>query len=304
MLLTVNYGVTKADLRRFIIAGTIAYTALVLYFMFYGFNRIDDKINYNQYTFLLIPERILLRFPQLTMSWLYDFGNIAAFIPFGIIIPLMYRIRFRKFIAFFILVISSLEVLQSLTFLGTFDVMDIMSNTLGAVIGFVAYKVGFSPQITFKKLAASAVSVIILFIAIMVVSEAIDYGIHVNERLGPVIPLNELSTSTPIAKDFSTFTVQGKTVKPQFNIFSSDKGKVKEYSYHLNKKNLWLYANFGIPTHGLFNGSYCYSDTKELFNWAIDGSGRKCTPILPYYWDCFDVFLCWVPGYELLYDYA
>ena len=43
MSLTVNYGVTKANLRRFIIAGTIAYTALVLYFMFYGFNRIDEE---------------------------------------------------------------------------------------------------------------------------------------------------------------------------------------------------------------------------------------------------------------------
>lgn len=32
-------------------------------------------------------------------------------------------------------------MLQSLTFLGTFDVMDIISNTLDAMIGFVAYKV-------------------------------------------------------------------------------------------------------------------------------------------------------------------
>ena len=60
-----------------------------------------------------------------------------------------------KFITLFILVISSLEVLHSLTFLGTFDIMDIISNTLGSIIGVVTYKIGFSSEITFKKIVLS-----------------------------------------------------------------------------------------------------------------------------------------------------
>ena len=132
-LLSDNSKVINNRLRWIILAGTIVYAALILYFMFFGFNRLNPKSSYNQYTFLFIPEGIPLRFPELTMSWLYDFGNIAAFIPFGIIFPLLYRIRFRTFIPLFILVIAFLEVLQSLTFLGTFDVMDIISNTLGAI---------------------------------------------------------------------------------------------------------------------------------------------------------------------------
>ncbi|WP_324293215.1 VanZ family protein [Lacrimispora defluvii] len=181
-----NTGVIKSNLRRFIFAGLIVYAILVLYFMFLGFNRTDARINYSEYTFILIPEVIPLRFPELTMSWLYDFGNIAAFIPFGIIFPLLYRIRFRKFISLFVLVISSLEVLQSLTFMGTFDIADIISNTLGAIIGFIAFKVGFSTGITFRKLVASAVSILISIILIIVVSETINYGIHVNETIGQV----------------------------------------------------------------------------------------------------------------------
>lgn len=250
-----NSDVMNAKLRRFILMGMLLYAILILYFMFFGFSRLGHRIDYNQYTFILIPEGVPLRFPELTMSWLFDFGNIAAFIPFGIAIPLLYRTSFRKFITLFILVISSLEVLQSLTFLGTFDIMDIISNTLGAIIGFVAYKVGFRSEITFKKLFASAVSILILFIGIMVVSETMDYAVNVNKRIGPIQALTETNTSTPITKDFLNFKVQGETVQPKFNLLNSGDGISKEYSFRLGKKNLWLYANCGIPDKEVYKGS-------------------------------------------------
>jgi len=260
-----NSEVMKAKLRRFILIGTILYTILVLYFMFLGFSRLDQRFNYNQYTFMLVPEGIPLRFPELTMSWLYDFGNIAAFIPFGIVIPLLYRIRFRKFITLFILMISFLEVLQSLTFMGTFDIMDVISNTLGSIIGFVGYRVGFSSEITFKKLVASAVSILILIIGVMMVSETIDYGVHVNERIGPVQALNEMSIIMPITNSFSTFTVEDEAVQPKFNLFSSNDGISKEYLFNLGKKNLWLYANYGIPDGEEYKGSVTIMINGEEF---------------------------------------
>lgn len=64
----------KTRLRRFILAGAIVYVALVLYFMFFGFNRIDQKIDYNQYIFMLVPERVPLRYPELTILWVCDFS--------------------------------------------------------------------------------------------------------------------------------------------------------------------------------------------------------------------------------------
>lgn len=231
-----NSEVMNAKLSRFILMGTLLYTILILYFMFLGFSRLDHRINNDQYTFMFVPEGVPLRFPKLTMSWLYDFGNIAAFIPFGIVIPLLYRIRFRKFITLFILVISFLEVLQSLTFMGTFDIMDIISNTLGAIMGFVGYRVGFSSEITFKKLVASAVSILMLIVGVMVVSETIDYGVHVNERIGPVQALNEANTTSPITNSFSTFTVEDEVVQPKFNLFDSNDGISKEYLFNLGKK--------------------------------------------------------------------
>lgn len=251
--------------HRFLLAGTVLYTFLVLFFMFFGFDRIGRQIDYNEYEFLLVPEGIPLRFPKLTMSWLFDFGNIAAFIPFGIMVPLLYRTRFRKFITLFIVVISSLEVIQSLTFLGTFDTMDIISNTLGAIIGFIAYKVGFSPKLSFKRLVASAASILMLIIGIMVVSEAIDYSVHVNERIGPVQALNEISTNTPSTKEFSAFTVQGQTIQPQLHLFSSGDGTAQKYRFHVGKKNLWLYADCGIPDEEAYKGSVTFLVNGEEF---------------------------------------
>ncbi|CUU47864.1 VanZ family protein [Clostridium beijerinckii] len=265
-----NSEVMNAKLSRFILMGTLLYTILILYFMFLGFSRLDHRINNDQYTFMFVPEGVPLRFPKLTMSWLYDFGNIAAFIPFGIVIPLLYRIRFRKFITLFILVISFLEVLQSLTFMGTFDIMDIISNTLGAIMGFVGYRVGFSSEITFKKLVASAVSILMLIVGVMVVSETIDYGVHVNERIGPVQALNEANTTSPITNSFSTFTVEDEVVQPKFNLFDSNDGISKEYLFNLGKKNLWLYANYGIPDGEEYKGSVTIMINGEEFTQFTD----------------------------------
>lgn len=260
-----SFKVMKDKLRIYIFIGTIVYTILILYFMFLGFNRIEGRSVYNQYTFILVPEGIPLRFPELTTSWLYDFGNIAAFIPFGIVIPLLYRVRFRKFIALFISAILFLEVLQSLTFMGTFDIMDVISNTLGAMIGFVGHRVGFSSKLNFKKIVTSVAAMLMLIVGVMVVSETIDYGVNVNKRIGPIQALNEANTSIPITKKFSTFTVQGEKVQPEFNVFSSEDGMGKEYLFNLGKKNLWLYADYGIPDGEEYKGSVTIMINGEEF---------------------------------------
>lgn len=274
----------NSKLRKLIFAGTIVYAVLVLYFMFLGFHRMDQKTDYNQYTFILVPERMLLRFPQLTMSWLYDFGNIAAFIPFGIIIPLLYRIRFRKFISLFILLISFLEVIQSITFLGTFDIMDIISNTLGAIIGFVAYKVGFSTEITLKKLATSVASILALFIVVMTVSEIINYGVHVNERLGPVKAISEISKIAPVTEEIMPFAVQGEQINPTLNLLTSKDGTSREYLFHVGKENPWIYANCGIPDGEEYKGSVMIMvNGEELFLFSEKDEDKHAQKVKTFY---------------------
>ncbi|MEC1372963.1 VanZ family protein [Heyndrickxia oleronia] len=237
----------SAKLRKLIFAGTILYTILILYFLFLAFNRLEHATNYG-YEFLLIPEYPPLTFPRLSFGWIYDFGNIAAFIPFGVFIPLLYRVSFKKFIFIFILIILVLETLQSLTFLGTFDVDDVISNTLGAAIGFCAYKVGFSSKVTLKKLMLSILSIGVFLIGIMVISESINFALK--KRESPIQALNDVKEMTgnlPMIENLQSFTVAGKIIEPKMNVYTSKGKNSTKYIYMLgNKKDVTLYSYFGF----------------------------------------------------------
>ncbi|GED60161.1 VanZ family protein [Brevibacillus formosus] len=234
--------------RKVILVGTIFYTILILFFMFFAFNRLDGAASVEGYTFILVPEGVPLKFPELNYSWIVDFGNIAAFIPFGILFPLLYRVRFGKFISLFVLGILVLETFQALTHLGSFDVNDVISNTIGAAIGYVAYRVGFSSNISYKKLMASALSIVVLIFGVKVVSEIIK------KREGPIQSLTvmkETTGTTPMTENLPSFTVAGERIEPKMNVYSSEGESTKTYNYILgNQENVWLSFYFGIPDNG------------------------------------------------------
>ncbi|WP_258023014.1 VanZ family protein [Brevibacillus formosus] len=234
--------------RKVILVGTIFYTILILFFMFFAFNRLDGAASVEGYTFILVPEGVPLTFPELNYSWIVDFGNIAAFIPFGILFPLLYRVRFGKFISLFVLAILVLETFQALTQLGSFDVNDVISNTIGAAIGYVAYRVGFSSNISYKKLMASALSIVVLVFGVMVVSEILQ------KREGPIQSLTvmkETTGTTPMTENLPSFTVAGERIEPKMNVYSSEGESTKTYNYILgNRENVWLSFYFGIPDNG------------------------------------------------------
>ncbi|KMZ43160.1 MULTISPECIES: VanZ family protein [Bacillales] len=238
--------------RKVILAGTICYTILILFFMFFAFNRLDGATSVDGYTFILAPEGVPLTFPELNYSWIVDFGNVAAFIPFGILFPLLYRVRFGKFISLFVLAIFVLETVQALTYLGSFDVNDVISNTIGAAIGYVAYRVGFSSNLTYKKLMASALTIVVLVFGVMVVSEILQ------KREGPVQSLTvmkEMTGTTPMTENLPSFSVAGERIEPKMNVYSSEGESTKTYHYILgNQKNVWLSFYFGIPDNGSSKG--------------------------------------------------
>ncbi|OAB31240.1 VanZ family protein [Paenibacillus macquariensis subsp. defensor] len=247
----------EVKLRKTLFVGTIMYTFLILYFLFFAFNRIEHQHQASEYgyTFMLIPESVPLLFPNLSdlsFSWIYNLGNIAAFIPYGILIPLLYRTRFVKFISVFILAILVLETLQALTYLGSFDVDDVISNTLGAAIGFVMYKVGFASKISYKKLIVSVLSMGVLLIGIIAISETIHYVLE--KREGPIQALHdvkEITGSMPLTENLPSLTVAGKGIEPKMNVYSSEGGSSKKYTYILgNKKDVLFYSYYGITDKG------------------------------------------------------
>lgn len=64
-------------------------------------------------------------------------GNIIAFAPFGIFLPILYKDKInniKKFILTMIIIVFIVECIQFITKSGTFDVDDIILNVLGATI--------------------------------------------------------------------------------------------------------------------------------------------------------------------------
>ena len=67
------------------------------------------------------------------------FGNIFAFVPFGVLLPLVFK-RCNK--VWYILINGAwfsllIELFQLITRFGEFDVDDIMLNTFGALLGYL-----------------------------------------------------------------------------------------------------------------------------------------------------------------------
>ena len=72
--------------KRVLLAG---YLIVILYFMFFGFGRIE---RFDSYQFSLVLNGIPLWLPKhfsmdLLKIWFFALGNVVAFIPFGVLIP-------------------------------------------------------------------------------------------------------------------------------------------------------------------------------------------------------------------------
>ena len=69
-------------------------------------------------------------------------GNIIAFIPWGFCLPILFK-KFKSLVGTLkgaLLFVIAIEVTQLITTLGSFDIDDIILNTLGAIIGYLIYK--------------------------------------------------------------------------------------------------------------------------------------------------------------------
>jgi glycopeptide antibiotics resistance protein len=122
----------------------LTYFLILVYWMFLGFSRSQSDV----YSYNLIPFSTIKNYFQYFsyypfLTWAINIiGNVAVFVPFGILIPLAYN-RFRRLISFvfiFLFGITTLELMQFVTRVGSLDVDDIILNTTGALIGFIFTK--------------------------------------------------------------------------------------------------------------------------------------------------------------------
>ena len=122
----------------------ILYILFLLYFLifsdWYGRSGVYDDYHYN-----LVPFQEILRYwnyrDQLGMlSFTNLAGNILVFVPFGFLAAMASRKRnfFRTSLDGFLLSLM-VETLQLLTMVGSFDVDDLILNTIGVMLGFLGF---------------------------------------------------------------------------------------------------------------------------------------------------------------------
>lgn len=122
------------------------YIVLLAYFLFFaestGRTSEGRRYQYNLIPFKEIKRFIVYRHTLGTRAVILNLlGNIVAFIPFGAILPVMHR-KFRSFLymTFMTLEFSLvIELIQLIFKVGSFDVDDMLLNTLGGMAGYLLF---------------------------------------------------------------------------------------------------------------------------------------------------------------------
>lgn len=126
----------------------IIYCMALVYFMFfsdfYGRTQIAQEYHYN-----LRPFKEIVRFVRHWKriggfrAFLNLGGNIIGFIPMGIFLPALFDKCKKSWVAFLYGFEMSLfiECLQLIFKVGSFDVDDIILNTLGVVFGYIVFQI-------------------------------------------------------------------------------------------------------------------------------------------------------------------
>ena len=138
----------STGIRAFAVVLFIIYFAVLFYFLFFS-EEMGRTYSEREYHYNLIPFHEINRFLQyrevlgVEAVLLNLAGNVAAFMPFGFFLPVFAgrcRTIFNTLLYSFELSVL-VELIQLITKVGSFDVDDIILNTLGGAIGYIVYKI-------------------------------------------------------------------------------------------------------------------------------------------------------------------
>lgn len=128
----------------------VVYLWLLFYLLFfsetYGRTDVAEEYRYNLTLFKEIKRFWFHRETVGIKNVIINLGgNIAAFVPFGFLLPMICRRGRKLFYCTMMTALFSLavEVVQLFTRVGAFDVDDIFLNTIGGLLGFIGYEILF-----------------------------------------------------------------------------------------------------------------------------------------------------------------
>ncbi|KHL93451.1 teicoplanin resistance protein VanZ [Paenibacillus sp. IHB B 3415] len=265
-----------AKQRRIILTITVLYTLFILFFMFFAFGRGESNDHSLGYTFIFMPDNFIT-LPSLaellhpSLMSMVGFGNTIAFIPFGILIPWLYRVSFVRFITLFFIAILVLETIQALTFLGSFDINDALQNTIGAALGFGAYKLGFRSRSLGRNLVTTAISGLVLLIALWGLGAALE---KITTKVeGPFVAIHEWTDSSgnsSAGDKPDSIQIIGQKVPLRYNLYGAEGGDSRTFTYKSEGQTIFSFY-YGSPEPTDYSGSISMTlDGREI----LTGSGE------------------------------
>ena len=128
----------------------IAYLIILVYLLFFAevFGRMENPLAERSYN--IEPFKEIMRFYKYRhtlgiVAFMINVpGNVVAFIPFGFFIPIIskYKMGMLKTVFMGMLFSLGVEGIQFIVNVGSFDIDDIILNTLGSVIGYTVFLIG------------------------------------------------------------------------------------------------------------------------------------------------------------------
>lgn len=124
------------------------YVLALCYFLFFAENFGRSDTSAFHYNFVPLKEisRYLTYYQTIGIGRviLNLLGNVIAFIPMGMLLPMMFSSKMKGFTVILLSLELSIvvEVLQLFTRVGSCDVDDVILNTLGGIVGYIIYCIG------------------------------------------------------------------------------------------------------------------------------------------------------------------
>ena len=153
MVKKLNYSkkILKINLCIYFLIYTAVIFTLTLFDEIYGRNGFVFVIwnrellsSYMKYSFNIIPFNTIKLFTNGYINGIVSFknfinniiGNLCAFMPYGMFLPLMFKRinRYYKFLITMMIIVLFIEIIQFLTMSGSCDIDDLILNVLGSSI--------------------------------------------------------------------------------------------------------------------------------------------------------------------------
>ena len=147
-------------------------------------------------------------------------GNIAIFIPFGLLLPIVQKDMSKKIILYGLITSALIEIIQYVFALGSSDIDDLTLNTLGTIIGYLLYK------IIHKKARADTLTAISIIVLVTVLGGFALGILFINHTELFMLSSKEIVVENKnLVQDFidTQPTVSGKFVKVNGNILTLEK---------------------------------------------------------------------------------